>query len=66
MLELKRSQRAVLVDKVPDVANLAAGALVFGQFLSDSPVSWNVALVGTGIWLLLTGFAVLLAGLDGP
>jgi len=35
MLRLKRGQRRVLVEKVPDAANVAAGALVFGQALSD-------------------------------
>ena len=32
MLLLNRAQREMLVDKLPDVANLAIGALSFGQF----------------------------------
>ena len=33
MLRLKREQRQLLADKLPDVANVAAGGLVFGQAL---------------------------------
>lgn len=36
MLVLKCAQRAVIADKVADVANLAVGALVFGQALTES------------------------------
>ena len=46
MLELKQGQRAVLVDKLPDFANVAAGAMVVGQFLSDRPFSPGVAAFG--------------------
>ena len=45
MLVLKGKQRAMLLDKVPDIANLAIGALVFGQFLSDSMHSVELAAV---------------------
>ena len=48
MLRLNRAQRAVLVDKVPDVANLAIGALSFGQFLGERPFSFMRALCGVG------------------
>jgi hypothetical protein len=61
MLELNERQRAVLIDKLPDAANLAAGALVFGQFLSDRPVSLAVEVAGIGLWLVFTGVAVGLA-----
>ena len=66
MLQLKRAQRAVLVDKLPDVANLAAGALLFGQFLGERAFSPYVALFGLALWALLTGFAVALAGGKEP
>ena len=62
MLKLKRGQRAVLVDKAPDIANLAVGALVFGQFLGDRPFSWRLLLAGSGIWILAVGVVLLLAG----
>ena len=32
MLRWKRAQRAMFADKLADSANLALGALVFGQF----------------------------------
>jgi hypothetical protein len=65
MVELTRGQRAVLVDKLPDVASVAAGALVFGQFLGEH-FSWSVAIAGTTLWAFLVGCAVVLAGGDQP
>ena len=62
MLELKKSQRAMLVDKLPDVANVAVGALFFGQFFGERAFSPLLALLGLGLWGLLIGWAVLLAG----
>lgn len=64
MLELRTKQRAVLVDKLSDAANVAAGALVFGQFLGEHFFSWRVALAGIGVWLVLIGFAIALARKD--
>jgi hypothetical protein len=61
MLELRTKQRAVLIDKLPDVANIGAGALVFGQVLGDQPFSARLALFGVGMWLLLITFALILA-----
>ena len=67
MLLLNRAQRAMLVDKMPDVANLAIGALSFGQFLADRPFSFTVALCGLAIWVVLIAWAISLAsgGNDG-
>lgn len=61
MLLLNRAQRAVLVDKVPDVANLAIGALSFGQFLGERPFSFMRALCGVGMWMILMAWAIVLA-----
>lgn len=61
MLRLNNAQRAVLVDKVPDLANVGAAALVFGQFLSDRGFSTQLALVGGALWFLLVGGAVWIA-----
>ena len=61
MVILSTRQRAVLIEKLPDIANVAAGALVFGQFLGDRPSSPALALYGVGIWSALMGFALLLA-----
>jgi hypothetical protein len=46
MLRLKREQRALVADKVGDLANLAAAGLVFAQFVSDQPFSLWMALGG--------------------
>ena len=61
MLELNREQRRVLTDKLPDGANIAAGALVFGQFLSSQTFSPLAALTGAGMWVILLAVALLLA-----
>ena len=62
MLRLKPRQRAVAVEKLPDLANVIAGLLVFGQFVDDEPVSiWLVA-AGLAIWLILAWATLFLAG----
>ncbi len=61
MLVLNREQRRVLVDKLPDVANVAAGALVFGQFLSDRTFSVRMAALGITVWAALLACSILFA-----
>lgn len=62
MLRLKRKRRAILAEKIPDIANIAAGALVFGQMLDGGRFSGLLALVGFVVWVLLFGFAMMFAG----
>ncbi len=62
MLELTEGQRRVIVDKVPDMANVAAGGMVFGQFLADRPFSIAVAAAGAAAWAVLGVFTLILAG----
>ena len=62
MLILNREQRRVLVDKLPDVANVAAGAMVFGQALTERTFSLRLAALGVALWALLLICSVLLAG----
>jgi hypothetical protein len=62
MLTLKPRQRAVLLEKVPDLANLGAGALIFGQFVSDQPFSAWLALAGFGVWGGLMAGTLFIAG----
>jgi hypothetical protein len=50
----------MLIDKLPDAANLALGALVFGQFLQDRPFSRQLATAGVAVWLGLLAWALLL------
>ena len=51
----------MLTDKLPDAANLAAGALFFGQFLSGRSFSLTLALAGLGTWVALMAWAIVLA-----
>ncbi len=52
----------MLIDKLPDAANLALGALVFGQFLGDEPFSLVKAAGGLAGWFVLLGCAFALGG----
>ena len=61
MLRLTRSQRMMLADKVLDVANVAAGALVVGQLLGDQ-FSIALAIAGIGAWIVLAICALAVAG----
>jgi len=58
MLPLSKEQLALLAEKLCDAANLAAGTLIFGQFLSEHPFSLTLALSGVGLWLFMTAIAV--------
>lgn len=62
MLRLAEAQRAVLVQAIPAVANLAIGAMVFGQFLRQQPFSIGLALAGVGFWFMFVSIAVVFAG----
>jgi hypothetical protein len=61
MLRLTSGQRRVLVENVPELANFAAGSLLFGQFLSERPYSLALALAGIVAWAALTGIALFFA-----
>lgn len=61
MLQLKRGQRTVLVEELPDFANLAAGTLFFGQFLSDRAFSMALAVFGSVVWVGLMACVMVLA-----
>jgi hypothetical protein len=64
MLRLNQRQREMASDKLADLANLAAGALVFGQGLAGpftGTAAIAVAAVGVALWALLTWAALRLA-----
>lgn len=66
MLVLSRGQRELLADKLLDAANLAVGALLFGQFVTGSSFSLLVAMLGCAVWCLLSGLAIMLTGRRTP
>lgn len=52
----------MLIEKVPDVANLILASTFLGQFLSGRPFSRGLALAGLGGWALLAIGAFMVAG----
>jgi hypothetical protein len=62
MLRLNRDQRAVVVEKLPDVANIDVGVLVFGQFVDERQVSIWLATAGLAIWAGLAAVTLFIAG----
>jgi len=62
MVRLTLRQRAVLGEKVLDIANFAAAALVFSQFVGQHPVIWVVVVAGTAAWTVLASAALWLMG----
>jgi hypothetical protein len=66
MVELSPAQRRMLIDKLPDAANLAVGGTVFGQFLSDRPFSVGAAVLGLFAWAALLGIALALGQESKP
>jgi len=61
MLRLNRRQREVLIEKMPDVANLVAASTFLGQLLTDRPFSVRLAIVGIATWTLLWALTLFLA-----
>ena len=57
-MRLNPPQRLALCDAVLELANLVAGALVLGQFLSDRPLSWWPMTLGVMLWLILSTIAL--------
>lgn len=64
MVRLTRKQRQLLVDKLLDAANLALGAMVFGQFLSDRSFSLALALTGFITWVTLFVWGTAIGGAE--
>jgi hypothetical protein len=60
MVRLEPGQRAALSDTVRDLANLAAAALVLGQFVGERPFSLPLMLMGTAAWIVLVVFGLIL------
>lgn len=61
MLDLSSDQRRLLLDKVPDIANLVAAGLVFGQLLAPASFSMPIAVFGGSLWIALFGWMMFIA-----
>jgi len=64
MLRLTSRQRTMLIEKLPDVANLILASMFLGKFLTDRPYSVGLALMGLGLWSALAVVAFRLAEND--
>jgi membrane protein YdbS with pleckstrin-like domain len=62
MVRLRPGARAVFGEKLLDLANLAAAALVFGQFVGRQPLSWTVIVTGVTIWFVIALIALWMMG----
>ena len=62
MLRLTDAQRAVLVQAFPAFGHLAAGTLVFGQFIRQQPFSVVLALSSMAIWIVFVCTTLFIAG----
>jgi hypothetical protein len=61
MLVFGERQRAVWIDTLSQAANVAAGGMLFGQFVSERPFSWSLACAGIGAWIVLLLWSTFLA-----
>lgn len=52
----------MLADKAGDLANIAAGALIFGQAVSECAFSLVLGLAGLAAWIALIIGAIVLKG----
>ncbi len=62
MVRSKARRRRLFGEKLLELANYAAAALVFSQFVSQQRMSWSVALLGAAMWLALATVSFWLAG----
>lgn len=64
MVRLNPRQREALVETLRELANLAAAALVLGQFVGQQPLSWTVVGGGIVAWATFVAVSVALMGTD--
>ena len=62
MIRFSSRQRVALGETLRELANFAAAALVFGQFVGAVAVSWWRFLAGAAVWRVLVTLAL---GLEG-
>jgi len=61
MLRLTPRRRAVLADKVPDIANIVAGAAVIGFAFGEPEAPWPVVIAAIAMWAGALVFALVVA-----
>jgi hypothetical protein len=62
MVRLTRERRALLADKLADVANVVLASTVFGPIVSGQPFSQRLLVDGAVGWLVLMTVPYLIAG----
>ena len=62
MVRLRPGPRAAFGEKVLDLANFAAAALIFGQFVGTEPLSWTIVVTGVALWFVFASVALWLTG----
>ena len=60
MLRLNQPQRSALSETLRELANLAVGALVLGQFVGNEPSTWWLTFAGMLLWLIIVAWALVL------
>ena len=60
MLVLTREQRILLAETIREMANIAAGAMIFGHFLGGQTFSWTAAASGIAVWVVLVAWSIVL------
>lgn len=62
MLRLNSRQLSALGSTMRELANYAAAALVFGQFIGAGSLSWAIVAAGTLFWFVVVWAGLLLEG----
>ena len=62
MIEFNPKQRTLVADKLFDAANVAAGGMIFGQFVAARPFSTTLAMAGLIVWIAFVSISVGLQG----
>ena len=61
MVVLSPQQRRIVAETLRDIANVAAGAMVFGQFVAGTTFSTRLALSGVVVWVVLVVCSIVAA-----
>jgi hypothetical protein len=62
MVRLNPRRRAAFGQALLELANFAAAALIFGQFVGQQAVSWTLVAAGITFWSILISYGLWLVG----